>query len=504
MKNRAKFNLSHYHLMTGDMGRLYPIGCVEALPGDTFQHKTNLLMRVSPLAAPVMHPVTVRVHSFFVPNRLSWDEEFEDNNNTPGTWEDFITGGPDGTDAQQVPFLTTPDEDNVRNSLLDYMGVPPVEGLDVNKMPVRAFNLIFNEYYRDQDLVPKRDLDDISVPLVSWEKDYFTSARPWTQKGPDVTVPLGEIAPVRGIGGNPGVNPEEDVYGQEYGGNDVLNPLAYSTVSGNSNGIVLASDSEGYAQIYADLAEATGTNVNELRKAFAFQRYQEARARYGSRYTEYLRFLGVTPKDSRLQRPEFLGGGQTQVNFSEVLQTAPETGEQPTTEFGVGDLYGHGIAAMRSNRYRRFIEEHGYIITLMSVRPKAVYSNGVHRGWLRSHKEDFFQRELQYIGQQPVMNNEIYAVGPGQGGPSTFGYQDRYMEYRQHPSCVSAEFRNVLNYWHLARDFDGPPALNQSFVECDPSKRVFNEQEKHSLWCMVQHRIAARRLLSRSAAPKIF
>jgi hypothetical protein len=489
---RSKHNLSHMHLLTSDMGKLVPINVTEVLPGDTVQQHSNVLIRVSPLAAPIYHPVKARVHHFFVPNRLVWDG-----------WEDFITGGPDGNDASTPPQITTTAEEK---TLLDYMGVPPVAGVDVSAIPIRAFNLIYNEYYRDQDLVNERLEDDIEVPNIAWEKDYFTSARPWTQKGSDVTIPLGDTAPVLGIGKASNTYTQVDTNNWESGG---VGQRTYASSEEIDNASFdtrfrVEEDPErpGQPHIFADLSQAIGANINDVRKAFAIQRYQEARARYGSRYTEYLRYLGVTPTDARLQRPEFLGGGSTMLNFSEILQTSPEANQGGVSEFGVGDLYGHGIAALRSNKYRRFIEEHGYIISLMSVRPHAMYPQGINRTWLRTDKEDFYQRELEHIGQQEVFNNEVYADAAD--GGQVFGYQDRYMDYRYQQSHVSAEFRDTLNYWHMGREFASTPVLNQSFTDCVPTKRIHNEQNFDALWVMVQNRIVARRLLGKNAAGRIF
>lgn len=496
MAKRNKHSLSHYHLTTANMGQLIPIGCVEALPGDTFQHHANVLIRVSPLVAPVMHPVNARVHHFFIPHRLTWGPDFGDS----GTFEDFITGGPTGEDSQNPAAGVTT---GAPKDLMDYLGLPRTPGVFVNYMPIRAFNAVFNEFYRDQDLVPEREPDDLTIPQIAWEKDYFSSSRPWPQKGPDVTIPLGATAPII-------PQPDGDRIPRFTDGSGTES-LQLRMESGSQNVVWEPAPGDTDAAYFensglvADLQAAIGGNINDVRKAFAIQRYQEARARYGSRYTEYLRFLGVTPRDSRLQRPEFLGGGRTQIQFSEVLQTSPETRHDDPpelSEFGVGDMYGHGIAAMRSNKYRRYIEEHGTILSLLSVRPKTVYTQGIHRSWLRRDKEDFYQRELEHIGQQGVFNNEVYA--DAENGQETFGYQDRYREYREHPSYVSAEFRDILNYWHMGREFEAPPVLNQSFIDCVPTKRIHNEQTHDALWIMVQHKMVARRLLSRNAAPRIF
>lgn len=251
-------------------------------------------------------------------------------------------------------------------------------------------------------------------------------------------------------------------------------------------------------QLEADLAAATGGNIIDVRRAFALQRYQEARAQYGSRYTEYLRYLGVNPQDSRLQRPEFLGGGKQTISFSEVLKTgAADDPAEP-----IGTMKGHGIAALRSNRYRYFCQEHGYILSLMSVRPKTMYIDGLPKTWTKRTKEEYFQKELELIGQQEIYQREVYADGSANDA-EIFGYNDRYSEYRYGYSGVRAEFRNLLDYWHLARKFASAPTLNQSFVECDPTKRIFAEQTQHSLWCMLNHNIKARRLVGHTTVGRV-
>ena len=472
---RSLFNLSHYHLLSGVMGNLIPVGLTEVLPGDTFQMNSRVLLRASPLLAPVMHPVRVQLSHWFVPNRLVWDE-----------WEDFITGGPDGTSTPEFPWKQWANG-GLPGTLPGYQGVPVTSApLIVNVLPNRGYNLIWNEWYRDQDLetpavVSKASGQDTTtnspIRQCAWEKDYFTSARPWEQKGPAITIPLGTDAPVIFDEGGAVRTIERD-----------------TAAAGSPLQVVQAGVADADITATADLTGASAVTINILREAMALQRFEEARARFGSRYVEYLRYLGVRSSDARLARPEYLGGGTSTIQFSEVLQTAE--GDDP-----VGELRGHGIGAMRSNRFRRFFEEHGYIHTLMCVKPKTVYYQGLPRHYSRATKEDFWQKELQHIGQQEVLNKEIWAAA-GSGGASeeVFGYQDRYDEYRRQESRVSGEFQSTLNFWHFARSFASAPALNASFVSCVPTEEPFAVPTTDTLYCMVRHSIKARRLVAKTGS----
>lgn len=491
---RSKFSLSNYKLLTCDMGELVPIGVYEVLPGDSIQQATSALVRCSPLLAPVMHPVTVRIHHWFVPYRLLWSE-----------WEDFITAGPAGTSLPTFPTITLPNPTTV-GSLADYLGVPnALNAPVVSALPFRAYAKIFNESYRDQDLVTELTettasgndtTTNTALKNVAWEKDYFTSSRPWEQKGPTVTIPLGNQAPVRGIGilnSATGVAAASNVFVQTP---PLPNTGGDGIYTSSANNILVKTTGTGAPlspQIFADLSGASAITVNALRQALALQSFEEARARYGSRYVEYLRYLGVKSSDARLQRPEYLGGGKQTIQFSEVLATAAST----TPATAVGEMKGHGISAMRSNRYRRFFEEHGIVLSLMSVLPKTMYVQGLSRHWNRRTKEEFWQREFQHIGQQAVKNKEVYAAAAAPD--ATFGYQDRYDEYRRTESTIAGEFRtSALDYWHMGRVFASEPALNASFVTSTPSKRNFASQSTDVLYVMAKHNIQARRLVAKT------
>lgn len=458
---RSKQSLSHYHLVTGDMGQLLPIGMIPVLPGDRIGHQTNLFIRLSPQFAPVMHQVDARVHHFYIANRTIWDG-----------WEDFITGGEDGMNTATVPTITN---STTAGTVLDCLGVKPGPQVDINALPVRALNAVYNEFYRDQDLQTERLEDDITIPNICWGKDYETTARPFSAKGPSVTIPIGNQAPVTAES----INVETGA--QPTGGGQ-------STVRRQDNQQTFTQGS----QMFADLSAATGADPIEVRRAWGLQRFMEEAAQYGSRYPEKMRRLG-SRYQGLLERPEFLGGGSRAIQFSEVIQNANDTTDR--TGYGVGDLYGHAIAATRSNRYARRIDEHGYVLSFLSVRPQGVYQDGVEREWLKLDREDFHDPFLEDIGMQTVYNGEI-ALDHVSGHKGTFGFSDRYQEYRGAKNKITKEFRDVFDYWHLARDLPTNVTLNSDFVTCTPSKRIFQEQTQNSMWCMAHHQIAVYRNIS--------
>lgn len=511
-----KFSLSNYKLFTGRMGELIPCGIQETLPGDTFQQASSVFLRLNTMVRPVMHPLHVRLHHFFVPYRLIWED-----------FEAFITGGTDGEgDGAVYPTIDWGANDPAEGTLGDYLGIPANPGgLVTSALPFRAYALIYNEYFRDQDLVNPLTIEKTSgadtttnrnLQLIAWEKDYFTSARETASKGTDITIPSSGQAPVYGATlGAAGVDKtawqgynSTDTATQfgsidKQAGTALLQPgtpwtgiAAADTVTGISLGTQAQYTSLGgdFEPPFASLSGATGLpSINELREAFALWRFQEARSMWGSRYTEYLRYLGITPSDARLQRPEYLGGGKQTVQISEVLQQSNTTSGTGVT--GVGNLAGHGIGSMRTNRYRRFFEEHGIVVSMFSVRPKSMYVQGLPRLWNRRTKEDFFQKELQHIGQQEVLMKELY--GPTLTPDAVFGYQDRYDEYRRCESTIAGEMRSTTSPWHFARQFTTDPVLNQSFIECGPTQNPFQVQTGDNIQVMVNHSIQARRPIAK-------
>lgn len=498
---RSKHSLSHYRLTSLNQGILYPVSLLEVLPGDSFRHQSTALIRVAPLVAPVMHPVRVALHNWFVPTRLLWDN-----------WEPFITGR---DPSLVLPTITINPAGDAANQACHKLASALGIGVDtatytVCSLPFRAYNLIWNEFYRDQDLDPVLTVRltntgdvpaDFGLYSVRWEKDYFTTARPYPQQGTDtevVQLSLTGHVPIAGIGTEgTAAFPTGPVSVRDSsvsGSNTYTKALSGNT--GSPQRVFFQEDPSraGYPIIRADLSQLAGSvnmDINKWRQSMAMQRMKEHRNRFGSRYRDMLAFLGVNSSDARLQRPEYLGGGKQTISFSEVLSTAETTGA------AVGEMAGHGIAALRTRPYKRFFEEHGYCFSHLFARPETVYLNKVPRHFLRRDYEHYWQKELEMMGDQAITNFEVYGDAPSPSG--TFGYIPRYDEYRHASSYVSGEFRSILDYWHMGRKFSSQPALNSAFLKCDPTTRIYASAVTDQLYAMIAHKISARRLVSKHA-----
>jgi hypothetical protein len=493
------FDLTHDVKLSADMGNLTPILTMECVPGDKFEIGCESLIRFAPMIAPVMHRMDVTMHYFFVPNRILWDN-----------WEKFITDANSGLVAPYVQTdILQPQYQSLWTSNLpkfaDYMGIPSPadnqQNVNINALPFAAYQCIYNEYYRDQNLIAPVDykLKDGSNTLTwaernkwytmrkrAWEHDYFTASLPFAQKGQAVDIPIGQI--------------DGDVLVKTSG--------ATTTLTGTTNITVPnASSTPPYApnQLFAetDGLDLQPTTINDLRRAFRLQEWLEKNARGGTRYIEnILTHFGVKSSDKRLQRPEYITGVKTPVVISEIVNTTGQV-NQPGEDQGLpqGNMSGHGMSVSSGRSGTYFCEEHGYIIGIMSVLPKTAYQQGIPKTYLKNDTLDYFWPSFANIGEQPVVNDEIFAYSTS--GSQTFGYVPRYAEYKYMPSRVAGEFRNTLDYWHLGRKFSSLPALNKAFVECDPTKRIFavNNTGFDSLYCHVLNKVKAVRPMPKFGTP---
>lgn len=491
MKKRNLFQLGHKKAGTFDMGELIPIGVWETVPGDSFQHYTDLFLRMQPMNFPIMHELYQYIHHWFIPFRLLWEE-----------WEDFITGGQDGTAMPDYPTLTY--SSNAAGTIADYLKYP-VQGtpFTVGALKLRAMQLLWNECYRDQYLQTPLVIDlssgadsttDRNLQNVCWEKDYFTSGALNEQLGSEVTLPLTGNAPIVGLGISAGSSTAGNSYFETGGSVSGKNAFTDGTsdwwIEAQGTGAVGASNKP---QVFADMSGVSSATVNEIRFAMAWQRVLENRNRYGSRYVELLRAWGVKSSDSRLQRPEYLGGGRRVIQISEVLQTANNADAGTTDDLGTGNLYGHGLGSLKSRPYRKFFEEHGFVISCLFVRPKTMYQQGIERMDLRRTREEFWQPELQHLGQQTVTKAEIYAAAADP--TAKFCHQDRFDELRRSENSVCGLFRagEIYDDYTAARYFASEPTFNGDFVKCSPTKDIFQVPSQDGLMFMARHNLPARR-----------
>lgn len=540
---RSTFNLSHDVKLTGEFGKLIPFMCEEVVPGDTWYNKSDVLIRFAPMIAPVMHKINVYTHFFYVPFRLVWDDA-----------EEFFTGGKDGTSNPgfpRLPLLHNKSKGGdfadtfglfAPGSLADYLNYPTSDsnmgnapGMLVSALPFRMYQLIYNEYYRDENLEEEIEIShgseimtqnvDLLKPLLTlrtraWRKDYFSSALPWTQKGPTQLVPVTTVGQLNntdigykgsskdGYASEP-VFMVDKVTGNTYAvgangalvtGDGVAGPRIEFSGAGSSpsvQGYDTFLDNSRNLEVKDGKVTIDGSSftINDLRRSNRIQKYLEARARGGSRFAEWLLSIyGVKSDDLRLMRPEYLGGGMNPVQVSDVLQTSQTSDSSPQGQYsGIGFSFGS------SNSFKKTFKEPGYIMGIMSVMPEPGYTEGCPRSYAKYDPYDFFIPQFSELGEQDIYNYELALRG---GDPyETFGYAPRYAEYKYIPSRIHGDFKNMngLGFWTLNRHYQNQPQLSNEFIKCDVEKddlnRIFavtDSSEQH-LFVQIHNTTKARR-----------
>lgn len=517
---RSVFNLSHVKRFTCDMGELIPALVLECVPGDTFKIGADVVTRFQPLVAPILDSVDLTVHYFFVPTRLLMDGSQDD-------WETFLTGGKDGTDesvslpAYGFAFFNSTSESNPnfpfstnirygKYSLWDYLGLPVKDGAPesyfvnirdsnhINGFVQRAYNLIWNEYYRDENLCDEVVLHNNTILYRSWKKDYFTSALPWQQRGISPALPISGVIPVDNLLNNSFsigtrgdtlsfmINDPDDQYTTFALDNNSFVKGGLAQAGASVWGISGRLNSNEASSPSVNLNNASTFDVAVLREAFQIQRWLELNARGGVRYTEFLKaHFGIAPRDEVLQRPQYIGGTKSSIVVSEVLQTSQTTkGESGSPQ---GSLAGHGLGAMSNYVCSYTAKEFGFIIGIASWMPKPSYQQGVNRMFSRNTKYDFYFPEFAHLSEQAVTKGEVYATGVSEHDNAIFGYQSCYSEMRYMPSFNCADMRDTFSYWHLGRIFTSDPSLNAGFLTTNPKfsggirKDIFADQNSKGL-----------------------
>lgn len=588
------FNLSHEVKLSTRMGRLTPIFCEETLPGDKWSISPEVYARFAPLLAPVMHRMDMRIDFFYIPNRIIWNE-----------WEDYLTKGLSGdSTAPVIPhmsqgFLTNLFENNVAGisdrlnvgELMDYMQFPALQyysknnpsnefaahvtsapkgsGMTINILPLRAYQLIYNEYYRDQNLEDPIDINlgsgEINqsefLDLTEWryralEKDYFTAALPFIQRGADVTIPIAGNAPVvfnrqssdsvaQKLVYHDGEPYNNDYYeassGSVNGGVVAPDPIqgGFRFVSTDNHGNIVSRDWGASIQsgvngafvaeignvvdaggspdtvyldpngtLTADMSGVTAATINDLRRAVALQSFLEASARGGNRYKELLQaHSGVWIKDGRIDRPEYLGGLRAPIQISEQMSLV-QNGDVPQ-----GNPSGTAVSVASKRCVRRWVPEHGWIIGLLSIKPRTAYMQGIRRHYLKNDVFDLGWPKFAHLGEQPVFHSEVFFGNYLSDAPwnQTFGYVPRYAEYKYIPSHVHGDFLTNLRHWHMARFLSSDPVtVNNAFVKSTPAS-VFNdfnrifavEEDADNVWIQIYMKTYARRHLPKYGTPRL-
>lgn len=492
---RTKFDRSHVYKTTFNSGKLIPIFVDEVLPGDTTRMSVNYFARLATPIKPIMDNIYLDWFFFFVPNRLVWDH-----------WQNFCFEQEDPEDSTDYVIPTIASDGNSGNayvgSLWDYFGLPVNTAGNlsgVSALPFRAVYLIWNEWFRDENLqksvkIQKGDTNEVlnsarAAEQPSWvfasgtnivpglacpprgkRHDYFTSALPWTQKGPGVNISLTGNAPIMATTNTEPTPHTPGIYVARDGASST-NFAAVTWDSGPSH--------VGSGSIYADLSDISSVTINGLRTAFQMQKFYERLARGGSRYTEVLRsFFGVVSPDARLQRPEFLGSFTKMVMVNPIAQTSATDTTSPQ-----GNLSAYGVTASKFHGFTKSFVEHGYIIGFVCARADLTYQQGINKMWLRSTVYDFYWPTFAHLGEQAIELREIYAQGT-EADTTVFGYQERYAEYRYKPSQITGKFRSSvtngnLDVWHLSQFFSNAPTLNEEFItENPPIKRIIAVQDE--------------------------
>lgn len=531
---RNKFDLSRVNKLTCEAGEIVPIFLEECVPDDSFKLATANRIRLAPQVLPLMHQIDVSMYWFFVPCRILWSN-----------WEEFITGGKNGTSAPIIPYLNFSQGTSSYfktagvGLLSDYLGVPTnanaisygrIDASSFNILPFSAYVKIYNDYFRDEnftDELPYELMDgyqgDFSVSgnifpniyggtasspavnpwqrvyggcfLASWKKEYFTSALPNTQRGPIVNIPLGDTAPV--VFGNPGEN--VSVYNSYIGTTKSVPSPGDPIYKGGQAGDMTTGRMQ---PMMADLSDATNTNIIELRRAFRIQEFLERMNAGGSRLTEMIySMFGVKSPDARLQRAEFIGASHNPVLVDAVYQTSATQEGSPLADFA-----GKAISVGGQKPISYYCKEHGYIMGLMVIRPRPEYQNITRRHWMHglTGKFDYFWPILANIGDQEILNRELYA--PSSKGNDPFGYTARYQEYRFAPSETHGEMQTALKYFHMNRIFDSQPVLNQQFMNCNPRTDMFTVTDgeiSHHYWCEILIGCQANRPIPKFGTPML-